>query len=63
MNSINNIKKNKARKLKARLILRSVKVKDIALGCGVSSAAVSQVLSGRSKSDRIYKEIKRLCGR
>ena len=49
--------------IKAALILKGVKMNEIAHNCNVRATTVSQVVAGRSKSVRIQITIARIIGR
>ncbi len=49
--------------IKAALILKGVKMNEIAHNCNVRPTTVSQVVAGRSKSARIQITIARIIGR
>ena len=51
-----------ARELKIQLICSGIKQKDIAIKSGVSEAAISMVIAGKTKSKRITKIIKEMLG-
>ena len=49
--------------IKAALVLKGVKMNEIAHNCNVRPTTVSQVVAGRSKSARIQITIARIIGR
>ena len=53
----------KPTEIKAALILKGVKMNEIAHNCSVRPTTVSQVVAGRSKSARIQITIARIIGR